>query len=193
MFDALSTPVQARAVTFDTVELATGLAWEQVNLNAPLIPKAPGVYVWVDAVPTLPLRYHGSGSGTNGLQRRLSDQLRWRGNQRKRLEVDPSSLSEQEAYDLSREVPAVQQAAGDRLLFCAVAEPASWSVERNEIAPPREARQWESFISAVSLHVTGHRGLIGGGAWESKGETIDHLMTDLAWDRLVDVNNGSWL
>lgn len=192
MFEELSTSVQTRAVTLAAVQLTTDLEWTQVDLDAPRVPRAPGVYAWVDAAAPHALRYHGSGSGSGGLYRRLSDQLRWRSNQRMRLAMEPSSLSEQDAYDLAREVPAVQQAAGDRLLFCAVAGPASWSVERNEIEPPCEARQWESFISAVSLHVAGHRGLIGGGAWESKAGTIDQLMTDLAWDRLVDVSSGIW-
>lgn len=149
--------------------------------------------MWVGAVPPHALWYHGSGSGKSGLHGRLSNQLRWRANQRSRIELNPKMLSEQDAYDLAREVPAVQQAADDRLLFYAIAETASWSVERNEIMPPRGALEWESFISAMSLLATGHRSLIGGGAWESKAGTIDQLMTDLAWDRLVDLQDGNWL
>lgn len=192
MFDAYSTPANVRAITLDAVRVTTGLEWIQVDFSAPVIPHAPGVYVWVDTAEPHALRYHGSGSGAKGLWGRLSGQLRWRSNQRHRLERDLQSLSEQDAYDLAREVPAVQQAAGDRRLFYAVAKPAPWTVGRNEIVPPSEARQWESFISAISLHVVGHRGLVGGGAWESKVGTIDQLMTNLAWDRLVDVNGGTW-
>lgn len=193
MFSAFSTNVQARAITLDAVRMATDLEWTQVDFAAPEIPSVPGVYVWVDAMAPHALRYHGCAQGAAGLHRRLSNQLRWRADHLIR-QAEVSSLGEQAAYDLSREVPAVQQAAGDdRLLFVAVAKPASWSISRNVIAPPCKAREWESFISALSLHVAGHRGLIGGGAWESKANTLDALMTDLAWDRLADVSNGTWV
>jgi len=193
VFNSFSVPAQSQVLAFEAVRLTTGLEWIQVDLDTPQLPQAPGVYAWVDAAAPNGLRYHGNGSGKGGLHRRLTDQLRWRANQRHRLGVDERSLTEQDAYDLAREVPAVQQAAGDRHLHYAIAEPASWSIDRSDIVPPREAREWESFISAVSLLVTGHRGLVGGGAWESKAGTIDQLMTDLAWDRLVDVSGGGWL
>lgn len=193
MFDALSTPVETRAVTLDAIRRITGLDWDQVDLTAPQIPYAPGVYLWVDAAAPHALRYHGSGTGKGCLHDRLSKQLAWRTNQRRRLAADPNSLTEEDAYELSAEVPAVHQAAGNRELFCAIAQPARWSIERSQIDPPNTALEWEAFISAVSLHVADHRGLVGGGAWESKAGTLGHLMTDLAWDRLVDVNGGTWL
>lgn len=192
MFSAFSTPVQTQALTLDAIQRATGLTWVQVDLDAPELPVDHGVYAWVDARPPHALWYHGSGSSSGGLRKRLADQMRWRANQRTRAAADPGTLSEQDAYDLAREVPAVQQAAQERQLHYAIAEPASWSVERSEIAPPAGALEWESFISALSLLVTGHRGVIGGGAWESKVGTIGHLMTDLAWDRLVDLQGGTW-
>ncbi|MDQ0648637.1 hypothetical protein QFZ53_002833 [Microbacterium natoriense] len=102
------------------------------------------------------------------------------------------SLSEQDAWFLAQEVPAVQQAASDgRCLFYATTEPASWSIERNEISPPVGALERESFISALSLLVTGHRGLIGGAVWESKTGSICQLMTSLAWDRLVEMQEAA--
>lgn len=194
MFSAFSAPVQTRALTLEAVRQATALDWIEVDLDAPLIPSTQGVYAWVGADAPHPLSYHGSGSGKGGLQARLSNQLRWRANQQTYTSRDASTLTEQEAWDMAREVPAVQQAAAEgRRLFYAIAEPASWSVERSEISPPAGALEWESFISALSLLVTGHRGLVGGGAWESKTGTIGQLMTNLAWGRLIDVQNGSWL
>lgn len=86
----------------------------------------------------------------------------------------------------------MQQSAMGHGLYYAVAKPAPWSVDRNTILPPESALECETFISTLSLLVTGHRGLIGGGAWESKSGTIGQLITDLAWDRLVDLQSGSW-
>lgn len=192
MFNSFSTSVQMTALTLDALVRATGLEWIKVDLKLPQLPTAPGVYVWVDAVYPQPLWYHGSGSGKGGLRARLSNQLRWRAGQLARTTSDLSTLSEQKAYDLAREVPAVQQAAMGHDLYYAIAKPAPWSVERNTILPPEGALEWEAFISALSLLVTGHRGLIGGGAWESKSGTIGQLMTDLAWDRLIDLQRGSW-
>lgn len=192
MFDAFSTPVQTRAITLDAVQKTTGLEWVPIDFDDPKIPAEQGVYVWVESAPPHALWYHGSGSGNGGLRQRLAAQLRWRANQSARLSVDLDSLSEQDSYDLAREVPAVQQAAKGRLLHYAIAGPAPWSVERNEIEPPQNALEWESFISAVSLLTVGHRSIVGGGAWESKTGTIGHLMTDLAWDRLCDVLGVSW-
>lgn len=194
MFSAFSARVQTRALTLDAVRQATGLTWIEVDLGAPQIPTAQGVYAWVGADAPHALWYHGSGTGKGGLRVRLSNQLRWRANQQAYTSRDQSTLTEQEAWDLAREVPAVQQAAiaGQRLMY-AIAEPATWSVERSDITPPQGALEWESFISALSLLVTGHRGLVGGGAWESKSGSIGQLMTELAWDRLVDVRGGTWL
>lgn len=192
MFSALSTPVPMEALTLEAVRQATGLDWVQVDLAAPELPAEQGVYAWADAADPNALWYHGSGSGQGGLRARLTNQLRWRTNQRTRAMADPASLSEQDAFDLAREVPAVQQAAKERQLHYAIAKPAPWTVERSEIVPPAGALEWEAFISAVSLLITGHRGLVGGGAWESKAGTIGHRMTDLAWDRLVDLQGGTW-
>lgn len=189
----MSTPVFARALTLDAIRLATGLSWIQVDLAFPELPSDQGVYVWVETAPPHALWYHGSGSGNGGLRRRLADQLRWRSNQVARLSAGLNVLSEQDAWDLAREVPAVQQSAREHLLFYAVARPASWAIPRSTITPPTSALQWESFISALSLLATGHRGLVGGGAWESKAGTVADLMTELAWDRLVDLQGGSWL
>lgn len=194
VFSKFSTTIQAAVLTLEAVRQATALPWIEVDLDAPEIPADPGVYLWVDAAAPHPLRYHGSGSGTGGLRARLYSQIRWRSNQLGRLAVEPQTLDERGAYDLARESPAIQQAADDRRrLFYAIAQPASWSVEGNDIAPPDGALQWEAFISAVSLLVTGHRGLIGGGAWESKKASLGELMTELAWGRLVDVQDGDWL
>jgi hypothetical protein len=192
MFDALSAPTQVRGLTLEAIRLATGLAWVQVDLADPQIPTEKGVYVWVDGVPPHALRYHGSGSGKGGLRARLSNQLRWRTNQRTRRAMDPRALTQREAFNLASEVPAVQQGAEDRQLYYAVAETAPWSVERNRIEPPSSALEWEHFISAASLLAAGHRGIVGGSAWEDKVGTLGYFMTDIAWDRLVDVNGGNW-
>ena len=203
MFDALafSTPVQTQALTLEAVIKTTGLTWVQVDLDDPQIPTDQGVYVWVDEDAPHALRYHGSGSGKNGLRGRLVNQLRWRKFQRDRREffqrvrsgLAALAGSEQRIYELASEVPAVQQAADGRQLYYAIAKPAPWSVERNEIAPPQGSLEWEAFISAVSLLVVGHRGLIGGGAWEYKAGTVGARMQNLTWDRLVDLNRGTWV
>lgn len=193
MFDSFSTPIQTKALTLDGIQRASGLNWVEVDLNSPQIPSAQGIYVWVEADSPHALWYHGSGNGKGGLRARLMNQLRWRTNQITRAALDPSDTNETDAYNFAREVPAVQQAAGNRRLFYALAVQAPWSIERNAIAPPSGALEWESFISAVSLLTNGHRGLIGGGAWESKTGTIAELMTDLAWDRLVDLEGINWV
>ena len=193
-FPAFSAPVCTRAVTLAAIVLSTGLTWIQVDLDDPRIPVEPGVYVWVDRDPPHALWYHGNGS--TGLRGRLLTQLRWRAAQRAGLEARRGAhavaMTEQHAFDLARELPAVQQSVNGRDLYCAVARPAPWSVERSDIEPPSSAVEWEFFISAVSLLTVGHRGVIGGGAWETKGGTLGALMTDLAWDRLVDVAGSGW-
>lgn len=191
LFTSFSTPIQTRVLSLDTIRRTTGLDWSEIDLEAPHLPTEEGVYAWVDQSAPHGLRYHGRGIGKNGLRGRLSNQLRWAAAQRARLADGPGT--EQQAYDLASELPAVQQAAdGHAALYVAVTRPAPWTVERNTIAPPRGAIEWEAFISAVSLLVTGHRGLVGGGAWEDKAGSVGDQMTDLAWDRLLDVNDGTW-
>lgn len=193
MFEKFSSPVQTRALTLDAVQVLTGLTWVQVDFDHPQIPVERGVYVWVDSEQPHALRYHGSGSGAGGLRGRLSGQLRWRASHIARCAVDANDIDQQTAFERAAEVPAVQQAAGDRLLYFAVAEPAPWTLVNNRgILPPAGSLEWEHFISALSLLVAGHRGVIGGGAWESKFDTLGDRMTDLAWDRLYQVNGQSW-
>lgn len=192
MFDSFSAPVSTRALTLEAIREVTGLTWVQVNPAMPVLPVEQGVYAWFDAEMPHAMWYHGSGTGKSGLRGRLLNQLRWRRNQIDRASADQTALSEQEAFDLAREVPAVQQAAQGRQLHYAIAEPAPWSIERSELTPPRGALEWESFLSSLSLLVTGHRGLVGGGAWESRVGTLGDRMTDMAWDRLVDLQGGTW-
>lgn len=47
-------------------------------------------------------------------------------------------------------------------------------------------------MSAVSHLVAGRRGLIGGGAWESKSGTTGAQMTLTAWAQLLEINGGAW-
>ena len=196
MFNEFSGAVQVKALTLSAVQRITGLDWNRVEIDAPAakstIPTETGVYLWVNPEAPQCLRYHGSGTGADGLRGRLSGQLTWRSKQlarQKRFRDDDQWVH---GWERAEEVPVVRAVAEDRLeLWTAVARPATWCVpswaEPSGLQPPENALEWETFISEASRLAVGHRGIVGGGAWENKRNTLGDRMCHVAWYRLVEV------
>jgi len=192
MFEKFSSSESVQLLTFDTVRLATGLDWQEVNLDSdPTIPVEDGVYAWVGSDAPHTLRYHGKAEAAGGLRRRVTELLGYRNDQLDLLAVGPAELTEAQAFKIARESPEIQQSANNARLFYAIARPASWTIKRNEHQPPSTAKEWVEFINSLGLIVTSNRGLFGKGAWSDK-QPHHMAMTDLAWDRLVDLNGGTW-
>lgn len=189
MFAEFSVPVTTRALTLSAVQLTTGLDWKMIDPDAPVILEDTGVYVWIDP-ETGGMFYNGSGSGSTGLNARLSNQLRWRQNQLDRLDLYREQGHWRQAWDLASEVPAVR-AIAERGLVCwhASAQPASWVPQIDDVAP-ETALEWEAFIMEVSHLAVGHRGIIGGGAWDAKRKSLANRMLPIAWDRMTEVANN---
>lgn len=139
------------------------------------IPATPGVYVWADS-RTAPIVYHGRGAGGRGLRNRLGNEIGWGLGYASRAAEDPDAVRN---VDVGGEVPLVRMASGaGRRPYYLVEQPALWP------GGPTSAAEWEAFISGVSQIVCGHRGLVGGGAWEAKAGSIPDLMWYVARDRL---------
>lgn len=187
--------IRTDVLKFETIRQVTELPWVQVDLAAAdpgsSIPFEQGVYAWVQDSPSRGLIYHGSGSGKDGLNGRLRPQLRWRTNQLRRLSLHDASPDYQLAWELAAESPAIRAASeNDVQLWISPAQPATW-VSTGDVEPPASALHWEALVSEVSHLVTGNRSLFGGGAWESKANSINDLMCELAWLRLLDIG-ASW-
>lgn len=188
MFAEFSASVTTRALTLSAVRSTTGLDWKKVDSDDPVIMEDEGVYVWIDP-ETDGMFYNGSGSA--GLNVRLGNQLRWRKKQLDRLSLYRKQGHWKQAWDFASEVPAVRSIA-ERGLVCwhAAAQPASWVPQIDDDAP-ETALEWEAFIMEVSHLAVGHRGIIGGGAWDSKRKTLANRMLPIAWDRMTEVA-GNW-
>lgn len=188
MFTELSAPVTIRGITLSAVQSTTGLDWKPIDPDNPVVMEAEGVYVWIDPKTNV-MFYHGSGS--QGLNVRLGNQLRWRKKQLARVALYLKEKHWRQAWDYASEVPAVRTIA-ERGLVCwhAAAQPANW-VPQVDDAAPESALEWEAFISEVSHLAVGHRGIIGGGAWDSKRGTLANRMMPIAWDRMTEVT-ANW-
>lgn len=174
------------ALRFEAVRVLTGLQWRKA-VDSREIPAERGVYAWVDSEGFV--RYHGSGSGAEGVRGRLRDQLTWRRQQRERIAAAERENSVDLWFRAAIESPAIRLTAEtDCELWVAVATDPQWllgTVEDDDL--PRTAVGWESFISELSHLTTGRRSLLGGGAWESKRNTLGATMERVAWSRLQQV------
>lgn len=181
----LCSPVtNLKALTPEGVSRITGLAFRRAEQISDL-PEAPGAYLWA-ADWTGPCLYFGAAAGTRGLRHRVGNEFRWQAQYRQVLDrYDPL---ESEAVT---EVPLVRIAA-ELHLRCYVAEaiPAVWNVDDASLQVPATALEWERFIQEASAVVTGHRGVIGGGAWESKAGSLGDRMQAVAIARLRDLRAG---
>jgi hypothetical protein len=55
------------------------------------------------------------------------------------------------------------------------------------LEPPTTAAKWESFLLEASHPAAGHRGILGGGAWETKYATLAERMCTVTWDRICEM------
>lgn len=178
------------ALTPVGVKLITGLSWTQITDPTDL-PRMEGIYLWAEAADG-PIHYHGRAAGGDGLARRVGNEIRWQAEHSAQVAEyraesgDDVSLLDSWAIE---QVPLVRVAAARGLTgFFAVAQRAPWRVEGNRDAPdpqlPSSAHEWESFVGEVSRMLLGHRGLLGGGAWENKRASLADRMAQVAWLRL---------
>ncbi|MFZ2242990.1 MAG: hypothetical protein WAV90_26115 [Gordonia amarae] len=186
MFEEFTGKAHVPAITFEAVKLATGLDWFEVTSKDQL-PKAPGVYCWVDPETDL-VHYHGAGEGASGLWTRLGNQLRFRTYQRDRI---AAAETEDDMFWVLAESPAIRMAAETNVHpWAAVAREPEWRLDDvDDDALPSSARGWESFIYECSHLVAGRRSLLGGGAWESKHGSLGSVMENVAWSRLRNIHD----
>lgn len=178
--DGFCAPVgPLKALTPAGVSRITGLEFRRVDTNAEL-PPAPGPYVWASSWEG-PSFYFGSGSGGKGLRGRVGNEFRWR---REYLEW----LAEGDPFDTGAvtQVPLVRVVSELGLTcFAAEARVAPWVAALDGTAQaPETAQEWERFVQEASALLTGHRSIIGGGAWENKNGTLGDRMQAAALTRL---------
>lgn len=140
------------------------------------IPADPGIYAWAGD-RAAPIVYHGRGVGGRGLRGRLGNELSWGLGYATAVAVDADPVRN---VEVGGEVPLVRLASGGGLRpFYLVEQPAPWA------DGPSSASEWEAFVSEASRIITGHRSLVGGGAWEAKAGSVGDRMWTAAQQRLV--------
>ena len=184
MFDQFRTPIMRSTIDLETVVRLTGLEWQQYP-DADL-PREAGVYGWFHPANDA-LIYPGKGDGVGGLHTRLNGHLRWREGHRRRMAEHYEASTDASAWFVASEVPVVRQIAeSDLQLWFAIAQYDPWSLEGGYVTP-ETAVEWESFLMETMSLIAGSRSLIGGGAWESKPNSLGRRMQVVAWRRLMDL------
>lgn len=173
------TPLAVRALT--------GLDWKRAT--TPLeIPRRQGVYVWAKS-ETSAVIYHGKADARkDGLFGRAGNEMKWRDKFQSNRDASVASGGDPLDWSLTSWVPMVQGAVRHQAdCWYAVTEPAQWEDWAYEDVPPADPREWEAFISECSRLIAGHRGLLGGGAWESRPDSVGGRMARVAWARIKDL------
>lgn len=176
MFETFCAPVgPLMALTPDAVARISGLDFVPVKDRDDL-PAEPGVYLWATDWAG-PCFYFGSGAGASGLRGRVGNEFRW-----VREYLDWMAKGDPFETEAVTQVPLVRVVADLKLkCFAAAAAPASWESEHQA---PSSAVEWERFVQETSALLTGHRSIIGGGAWENKVGGLGDRMQKVALARL---------
>ncbi len=157
----------------------SALEWIKIDTD---IPQSRGVYGLVHPLSGATL-YFGAARGQNGLARRVGNEHRWVREHVAALARDLKSGKPLLDSTTSDEVPVVRIAAELGLdTWAAETRPAAWAYR--DVQSPAEPLEWESFLREASRILTGHRGVIGGGGWESKANSLGDRMAATAYRRL---------
>lgn len=176
--DFISPVPNLNGVSPEGIEHITELGFRRVESMEDL-PREPGAYLWA-AHWSAPTMYIGSAAGAKGLRQRVGNELRWQAEHL--LALENGDPYETEAVT---QVPLVRIVAEHGLVcFAAVAQEASWTVSDSDLQLPAGAKEWERFIQEAHALITGHRSVLGGGAWENKADSLGDRMQETALARL---------
>jgi hypothetical protein len=180
--------IAVECLTPQAVQKLTGLDWQHIETKQDASQK-PGIYVWA-ASEASPIVYHGRAVGKSGLRGRLANELRWQAEHRELYDKTRENGADVLGWNVTQEVPMVQGVVHHQAkCWAAVATTAPWpNWQWKDADAPSTAQEWESFISECSRILAGHRGLLGGGAWESKSGTVASRMASSAWARIHDLH-----
>lgn len=180
--DSVTAPVgRLRALTPAGIDQITELHLRPVQNRAEL-PLSPGPYVWAESWEGAAF-YFGSASGARGLAHRVGNEMRWKAEHLSWLGSEDPFTS-----GAAMEVPLIRTISElDLTCFIAEARPATWSVHDGSLQTPVTAQEWERFIQETSSLLTGHRSLVGGGAWENKAGQLGERMQEIALHRIREL------
>lgn len=177
--ETLVAPITVQSLTPRAVAAITTLDFCPVKQRSD-IPAGQGVYVWA-ANFDAGIWYTGSGSGVNGLLARVGNQLGWAATMAAHLTKFPSLDPLDETSLAYNSVPIVR-AIVEQGLTC-FAAPVTTELGEPSLSELVTAQQWEKRILTANRTVTGNPSLLGGSAWELKGEHWDKA--DLwSWETL---------
>lgn len=183
-----SAPITVNCLTPQAVFALTGLDWHLAE-SASTLPTEQGVYVWAQS-ETSPIIYHGSASAQSGLRRRLGNEMRWCDEYLAELAGNDVDNSDPYGLRMADWVPMIRGAVDHRAkAWYAVARPCPWADTAREVDAdaPTSAREWEAFISECSRLITGHRSLLGGGAWNASRQSVEWRIGACAMQRVRDL------
>lgn len=187
----LTASAEVPCLTPAAVELITGLAFVEHDSVATLTAER-GAYLWALG-RTEAVIYTGAASGRGGFRQRVGNEFAWREDARANANAGRHAKVDLLDSGYTDWVPLVRGITERPVrAYTAAASPANWTVSGlgtngEPLQTPATPSEWESFILGLSWILTGHRSLLGGGAWEPKVGSLNYRMHDTALARLRDL------